>query len=145
MTNSLHRKKYGLAYVLTLIMSGVFLLNIFCGFGLNLIHQQREAPSHQSNNHSHDDGEHSDGHEHGSASDDNCCDDVTAQFFSQLIKEKVPSFTFQSTIKVLLVHASVFSSELADDRNFNKLRYYDHLPPPFQDHSKQILFQTFLI
>ncbi len=145
MTNSLHRKKYGLAYVLTLILSGVFLLNILCGFGLNLTHHEEEASSHHSDEHKHDGPEHSGDHDHGTSGDDNCCDDLTAQFFSQLIKEKAQSYNFQSPKVVLAEHMLAHSTGYLLKGDFDQLQYYNNLPPPFQDCDKHVLFQVFLI
>ncbi|RKQ50653.1 hypothetical protein BXY85_1670 [Roseivirga pacifica] len=145
MINTLHRKKFGLSYSLMFTILGVFLLNLFCEIGIEPTSLKASASTHHSDEHSHDDGGHSGDHSHGTHGDDNCCGDVTSQFFSQLIKEKVPSYTFQSATKVLLFHAATSLTEQKLERDFSQLRYYHNLPPPFQDHSKQILFQTFLI
>lgn len=145
MINLLYRKNFGLAYILTLTVSGVFLLTILCGFGIDLTHHQEVASTHHSDEHSHGDNEHSGDHDHGTTGDDNCCDEVTSQFFSQLVKEKIPSYTFQTATKVLLFHAPISFAENELERNLSQLRYYHNLSPPFQDQSKQILFQTFLI
>jgi hypothetical protein len=145
MINILFRKKFGLSYSLMLTILGVFLLNLFCEIGIEPTAHKASASTHHSDNHSHDDGGHSGDHDHNTHGDDNCCGDVTSQFFSQLIKEKVPSYTFQSATKVFLIHAPISFTENEFERNFSQLRYYHNLPPPFQDHSKQILFQTFLI
>lgn len=123
---------------------GVLLLNLFCEIGIEPRSLKSSASTHHSDDHSHDDGGHAEEHDH-EAGDDNCCGDITSQFFSQLIKEKVPSYTFLSATKVLLFHAATSLTEQKLERDFSQLRYYHNLPPPFQDHSKQILFQTFLI
>lgn len=143
MINSLHRKKFGLSYSLMLTIMGVFLLSFFCENGIETTSLKVSASTHHSDGHSHDDG-HAEEHDHDDG-DDNCCGDATSQFFSQLIKEKVPSYTFQSATKVLLIHTYVSFPEHTDESNFSRLQYYHNIPPPFQDHSKQILFQTFLI
>jgi len=124
---------------------GVFLLSLFCEIGIEPTSLKVSASTHHSDDHSHDDGGHSGNHSHETPEDDNCCDDITSQFFSQLIKEKVPSYTLQSVTKVLLVHTPIPFTEHELERGFSQLRYYHNLPPPFQDRSKQILFQTFLI
>ncbi len=135
----------GFAYILTLVVSGVFLFNVLCGFGVDLSHHHEIVSADHSDEHSHTDGGHSEDHDHSTSEDDNCCDDVTDQFFSQLIKEKVSSYTFKSATKVLLFHTPIFYTERQLERSSNQLRYYHNLPPPFQDHNKQILFQSFLI
>ena len=146
MINLNSKSKTGISACLTLTVSAVFLLNILCGFEVGLTHQHEG--SHPANNqeaHSHEHSDHSDGHNHGSEDDDDCCEDVTKQFFAQLFKEQGKTYTFLHIAKVFYTGFPPSTKVVAPVEQGRNLEHYFNLPPPFQDRSKQVLFQTFII
>lgn len=85
-------------------------------------------------------------HDHEDSGDDDCCEDITAPFFNQLIKNRVQSFEFDKVEKIdFTAHYDGHISFLYNSRKINNLFLYSNLPPPISGDQIRIRYQSFLL
>lgn len=153
----LHNNRQKLATYVLAVFSVVFACDFLCDFGvinkapahrINGSHDHEVAiDEHHRNHHSYEHGVHlpsNEAHDHEKASDEDCCQEETSQFYASLVKHELPVFDLDKIVVTLDLPWSLtyptYRTHLEPDPSTLK----NALSPPLTGLYARILFQSFL-
>lgn len=148
----LHSNRQKLATYVLAVFSVVFVCDFLCDFGVI-----NNAHTHQSNGH-HDHGvaieePHNDhdatppvdkSHDHEKASDEDCCEEETSQFYASLVKHELPVFDLDKIVVTLDLPWSPIYDTHYTYKETNPHTLNNALSPPLSGYDVRILYQSFL-